>query len=273
MTLYSELKVIVQGRVKTMKKAKKTANQAQLPLTRDRAAVYVRVSTEDQAASGYGLDVQRERCAAMAVVKSWRVVAVFADEGLSGTLPVEDRPGLAALMAAAGAGEIDAVIVLALDRLGRKTGLVLDVVDQLAASSVEVVSVKEALDTTTPSGRFVLTMFAALAQLERDTIVQRTTDGRNVRGRRDGERGGAVPLGYRRVWDANGVASVEVDQEAAATVRSVFDMRSAGQTMRQIAAAMGPNWYASTVKVVLDHAPLYRGAQRGESSVAWPSIL
>lgn len=256
-----------------MKSTKTTVSQAQLPLTRDRAAIYVRVSTEDQAASGYGLDVQRERCAAMAVVKSWKVVTFYADEGLSGTLPVEDRPGLAALMATAGAGEIDAVIVLALDRLGRKTGLVLDVVDRLAASNVEVVSVKEALDTTTPSGRFVLTMFAALAQLERDTIVQRTTDGRNVRGRRDGERGGAVPLGYRRVWDSNGVSSVEVDQEGAAVVREVFNLRSAGLTMRQIAAAMGQTWYASTVKVVLDHAQLYQGAQRGASSVAWPAIL
>ncbi|MBK7202861.1 recombinase family protein [Candidatus Amarolinea dominans] len=256
-----------------MKRTQTTVSQAQLPLNRDRAAVYVRVSTEDQAASGYGLDVQRERCAAMAVVKAWQVVKVYADEGLSGTLPVEARPGLAGLMAAAAAGELDAVIVLALDRLGRKTGLVLDVVDQLAACSVEVVSVKEALDTTTPSGRFVLTLFAALGQLERDTIVQRTTDGRNVRGRRDGERGGAVPLGYRRVWDSAGVASVEVDQEAAVTVREVFNMRSAGMTMRQIAAAVGQNWYASTVKVVLDHAPLYRGAQRGASSVVWPSIL
>ena len=259
-----------------MKHNTKTAKQAQLPLNRDRCAVYVRVSTEDQAA-GFGLDVQRERCAAMATVKSWRVVEVYADEGLSGTLPASARPGLAALMAAASAGEIDAVIVLALDRLGRKTSLVLDLVDQLAACAVEVVSVKEALDTTTPSGRFVLTMFAALAQLERDTIVQRTTDGRNVRGKLDGERGGAVPLGYRRVWSDTGVASVEVDQEAAAVVRSVFDMRSAGMTMRQIAADMtarnGQTWYASTVKVVLDHAPLYHGAQRGTSSVPWPAIL
>ena len=260
-----------------MKNAKKTASQPPLPLVRDRAAIYVRVSTEDQAKTGYGLDVQRDRCAAMAVVKSWQVVQVYADEGLSGTLPVEDRPGLAALMAAAGAGEIVAVIVLALDRLGRKAPLILNVIDRLSAVGVELVSVKEAIDTTTPSGRLVRTILAGLAEHDRDLVVQRTTDGRNARGRRDGERGGAVPLGYRRVWDANGVASVEVDQEAAAVVRSVFDMRSAGMTMRQIAADMtarnGQTWYASTVKVVLDHAPLYHGAQRGTSSVPWPAIL
>src|SRR5262245_25772148 len=89
--------------------------------TATRAAIYLRVSTEEQASDGYGLAVQRERCRAMATVKGWSIVAEFNDEGISGTKDASGRPGLAALLAAAEAGEIDAVIVLALDRLGRKT--------------------------------------------------------------------------------------------------------------------------------------------------------
>ena len=68
-----------------------------------RAAIYLRVSTDDQV-ENFGLDVQRERCEAMAKVKAWDVAEVFSDEGLSGTLDVTERPGLSAMMEAAGDG-------------------------------------------------------------------------------------------------------------------------------------------------------------------------
>ena len=157
----------------------------QLPLPTPKAAIYMRVSTDEQV-NGYGLDVQRTRCEAMAIVKGWEVAAVYSDEGLSGTLDAGRRPGLAALLAAACSGDVQAVIVLSLDRLARKTLLVLDLVGKLDGCGVELVSVKESLDTSSPSGRFALTMFAAIAQLERDTIVARTRDGRNARGKIDG---------------------------------------------------------------------------------------
>lgn len=263
---------------------KRTPKLAQMELTAPRAAIYTRVSTDDQAA-GYGLDVQLAKCSAMATVKGWDVVSVFSDDGISGTLDAARRPGLQALLTSACGGAIDAVIVLALDRLARKTMLVLSLVEQLDGCGVELVSVKEQLDTSTPSGRFVLTMFAALAQLERDTIVQRTTDGRNQRGIVDGEKGGAVPFGYRRVRDETGKAAgvVVVDSEAE-TVRRIFALRRDGLALRKIAAELnngdgrtaprgGAVWYASTVKIILDNQPVYAGGPRGESSEQWPVIL
>ena len=191
------------------------------------------MSTDEQVADGYGLDVQRARCRAMAEAKGWQVVAEFADEGISGTLDATGRPGLAYLLAAATLGDIDAVIILSLDRLARKTRLVLELVETLTAVDVAVVSVKETLDTTTPQGQFVLTLFAALAQLERDVILQRTSDGRNERGRRDGERGGRLPVGYVRT-----AAGVEVDQRQAALVRRLFALRGDGLTLQQVADAL-----------------------------------
>lgn len=239
-----------------------------------RAAIYLRVSTEEQASEGYGLAVQRERCAAMATVKDWTVVGMFADEGISGTKDASERPGLAALLAAATAGELDAVIVLALDRLGRKTRLVLDLVEQLAAAGVSLVSCKESLDTATPQGQFALTLFAALAQLERDTIVERTTAGRNQRGKVDGEKGGRLPYGYSRLPTA-----IVVDAEAAAIVRRIFALRASGATLQAIAAQLdGPSprggaWYASGVSDILKNEAAYRGGARGASTVRWPAIL
>lgn len=224
--------------------------------------------------TGYGLTVQAQRCQAMAIVKDWPVVETYADEGISGTKDAADRPGLAALLQAVQAGEVDAVIVLALDRLGRKTRIVLDLIEQLTAAGVVLVSCKESLDTTTPQGQFVVTMFAALAQLERDTIVERTTAGRNERGKRDGDKGGRVPYGYVRTD-----AGIIVDPEAASAVRWIFDRHGAGWSLRAIAhELLGPSprggqWHASSIATILQNRDAYQGGQRGESPVEWPAIL
>ena len=243
-----------------------------------RAAIYVRVSTEDQAEDGYGLDVQLERCNAQIVAKGWTKAGVYQDAGISGTKGESDRPGLADLLAAGARGEIDAVVVLALDRLGRKTRLVLELVEKLTSTGVDLVSCKESLDTSTPQGRFVLTMFAALAELERDNIVERTTAGRNERGRADGERGGRVPMGYIRT-DGSGIA---VDVPRAEIVRRMFTMRRQHMTLMAIAGQLnsegittmrGKQWHASSVREVLGNEGMYRGGQRWQSDVKWPAIL
>lgn len=240
-----------------------------------RAAIYLRVSTDEQV-TGYGLDVQRERCRAQAIAKGWQIVNEYSDEGLSGTKDETKRPALAALLQSAENNEIDAVIVLALDRLGRKTSIVLSLVDKLTARNVALVSCKESLDTSTPQGQFVLTMFAAIAQLERDTIVERTTAGRDQRGKRDGEKGGRLPLGYTRLNN-----EIVIDPEWSTIVRQVFEMRTAGHTLQHIADRLsecdrirdGQRWYPSTVKSVLKNRDAYYGGQRGGSDKQWPRIL
>lgn len=251
-----------------------------------RAAIYLRVSTDEQGEK-YGLAIQDTVTRAMITVKQWQVVEPpFVDDGLSGTLAEDGRPALAALLAAAEDGRIDAVIVSALDRLGRKTSLVLSLVERLAKHGVIIVSCKELFDTSTASGQFVLTMFAALAQLERDTIVERTTNGRNQRGKVDGEKGGRLPFGYRRIDveinKSNPVVNVEIDQESAEVVRWIFSERYKGQTLAAIAdglnqdgktTARGKRWHASSVREVILNEDAYLGGQRGESGLCWPGIL
>jgi len=245
--------------------------------TTENAAIYLRVSTEEQANDGYGLDVQREKCLAMATVKDWLVVAEFADDGVSGTKDESERDGLNQLVESACAGDIDAVIVSSLDRLGRNTRLVLRLVERLNECGVVIVSCKESLDTETAAGRFVLRMFASLAELERDNIVERTTAGRNARGMVDGERGGRLPYGYVRTETV-----IEVDQVKADVVRRVFAERSDGETLTAIADGLnddgivsprGAQWYASSVRSVLQNEVAYNGGQRWQSEVRWPVIL
>lgn len=245
-----------------------------------KAAIYTRVSTDEQA-NAYGLDVQKERCEAQAIAKDWEVVSHFTDDGISGVKDENDRAGLKALLEAAQRGEFDVVIILALDRLGRKTSIVLDLVEQLKHHEVELVSCKESLDTTSPPGRFVLRMFASLAELERDNIVDRTTAGRNARGRIDGEKGGRLPMGYVR--NPDGTISIDPDSTKVEIVQTIFSLRGEGESLRSIAnklntdqcptARRAKKWYASSVREVLLNEDAYRGGKRGESEVRWKKIL
>ncbi len=241
--------------------------------------IYTRVSTDSQADNGYGLDVQIEKCNAMATVKGFEVVATLTDEGISGTKDETERDGLAQLLRMAEDKQIDVVIVHALDRLGRNTRLVLSLVEKLENLGIDLISCKEALDTTTPTGRFVLRMFASLGELERDSIVERTTSGRNARGKVDGERGGRVPFAYRRIISES---KIIIEDSEASWVREIFRLRQDKMTLAKIATHLNDNnvstsrsgkWYAGTVKIVLDNEGKYRGGQRGNSQECWPKIL
>lgn len=86
-----------------------------------------------------------------------------------------ERPGLQRMMEYVHRG--DTVIVESISRFARNTRDLLDLVEQLTVAGVEFVSKKEAIDTTTPSGKFMLTIFAAVAELERDSILQRQKEG------------------------------------------------------------------------------------------------
>jgi site-specific DNA recombinase len=240
-------------------------------------AAYLRVSTDEQADSGLGIASQRTRVTAMCAAKGWPAPTVYSDDGVSGTKPADKRPALARLLEDVRGGKVDAVVILSLDRLGRKTRLVLDLVDELAHAGCALVSCKEALDTATPQGAFVLTMFAALAQLERDLIAERTRAALQEHSRRDGEAGGKLPYGYLRTGDG-----VVVDEEAVPTVRYVFGCHKRRDSLRAIAAKLnargvpGPRgglWWATSVREVLDNRAAYTGHARGLSEVRWPAIL
>jgi site-specific DNA recombinase len=120
-------------------------------------------------------------------------------------------------------------------------------------------------------------MFAALGQLERDNIVERTTLGRNQRGKIDGEKGGSVPYGYVRL------TGLVVDEDKAEVVREIFDKKdNQNWSMLKIAnwlneqgikTSRNKKWYAGTVKVVLSNREKYQGGLRGDSNETWPKIL
>lgn len=122
---------------------------------------YVRVSTQEQ-------NTARQEV----LMKDLGVNEVYIDR-MSGKS--SDRPELKKLMEYVRKG--DTVIVESISRFARNTRDLLELVEQLTAKGVEFVSKKEAIDTTTPSGKFMLTIFGAVAELEREYILQRQREG------------------------------------------------------------------------------------------------
>jgi site-specific DNA recombinase len=247
-----------------------------------RAAIYLRVSTEEQT-QGYGLDDQRAKCLDYARLYDFDLGGEYRDEGISGRYDEDKRDGLAALLAAAELGMFNILIVSALDRIARKASLQLRIIDQLEARGITIHSVKERIDTSTPAGRLLRTILAGVAEMEREVIVERTTGGRNQRGKKDGEKGGRVPYGYTRVFDSTTgkAVGVQIDATAARVVRKVFELRAQHTPLLKIAAELdatipaprGRHWYASTISELLKNEAEYRGGTRGGSNEHWPSIL
>lgn len=123
--------------------------------------MYLRVSTDAQS-----LARQEALAASLSPDKIYQEKATGANA---------DRSALKAMLAYVREG--DTLHVESISRLARSTRDLLSIVDQLTAKGVNFVSHKEAIDTTTPQGRFVLTIFAALAELEREATLQRTQEG------------------------------------------------------------------------------------------------
>jgi DNA invertase Pin-like site-specific DNA recombinase len=154
----------------------------------------VRVSTEAQAEAGVSLDEQRTRIRAYAAAHGAEVVALAADRVSGRTVR---RPALQRALARLRAGEADALVAVRLDRVSRTTRDVLDLVAQAEGEGWALHSIEERLDTSSPQGRFVVTILGALAQLEREQIGERTRNGM-AELRRQGRRvSGKPPLGYR----------------------------------------------------------------------------
>lgn len=258
---------------------RQSADQLALGAKVDVTAIYVRVSTERQAEEGYSLDDQARRLGYYCESQGWNVDAkhVYVDAGVSGKSTNRDQ--FQAMMSAARSGEITRIVAMKLDRIARNVKDFLGIVDELKTAGCDLVLIKESFDTSTPHGKFALTMFAAMAELEASTITERVMSGKAQKAQEGGYNGARCPLGYQYTNNA-----FTVDQGAAYWVREVFNRFVAGQTMSQIAAdlnsagattARGGEWYASTVRTILLNG-FYAGIAQWdgvETAGAHPAII
>jgi DNA invertase Pin-like site-specific DNA recombinase len=150
-----------------------------------RAALYLRVSTLDQHPETQLYDLQQ-----MAGQRGYQVIEEYTDR-ISGAKA--RRPGLDALMRDARRGRFDVVLVWASDRIARSVKHFLDVLDELNRLNVEFVSFREQIDTGGPLGRAIVVIIGAIAELERNLIIERVRAGMR-RARLEGQHIGRKPL-------------------------------------------------------------------------------
>lgn len=123
----------------------------------------------------------------------------YLDDGVSGTIPLIDRPEGKRLIEDAMAGKIKTVLIYNMKRLGRKARITLDAIYQLEEYGVTIRSMTEPFDTGTPMGRFVITVLAGQAEFDRDTLLETLWHGANRVARLGQWLGGIVPFGYQVV--------------------------------------------------------------------------
>ena len=140
----------------------------------NRSICYVCVSTDEQRESGLGLAAQEEKCAGYAKAMGYIPTSTVSDAGVSGTVAPDARPGLGQALADLDAGRADILIAASLSRIGRKVLDVVTLAERAERAGWSLVVLDLSLDTRSSVGKFCLAMLAAVAQLERDQISERT---------------------------------------------------------------------------------------------------
>ena len=161
-----------------------------------RVALYVRVSSQEQADEGYSIGEQTERLQKYAEAMGWDIHKIYIDPGYSGGNM--DRPGLNEMIKDIKSGKIDTVVVYKLDRLSRSQFDTLFLIEKVfLAHNTDFVSMTENFNTNSPLGRAMIGFLAVFAQLEKDKINERTLMGKEARAKQGKWGGGATePIGY-----------------------------------------------------------------------------
>ena len=220
---------------------------------------YTRVSTDEQAINGYGLDDQRIRILEACQRREWQLDCIHADEGLSGKSL--QRPQLQAALEQIRDKHADGLIVAKLDRLSRSVMDTVALFDWFDRVNAELVILDLDLDTTTAGGKLMAHVFAAMAQWERETISERVS---------------AALRAARSQGKRINQGSVVDDPVTAERIRR---RRSEGWTYRQICEELngleiptlrgGVKWYPSTLQSLLGSS---QRRSRSRRTVVLPDV-
>jgi DNA invertase Pin-like site-specific DNA recombinase len=179
----------------------------------NKAAIYARVSTKQQS-----VDSQLHQLKAVAAADGYTDVELFLDEGISGAKGRDKRPGLDNLLKAATRREVDKIYVFSIDRIGRSVTDLISTLEEIQAANVGIYFHKQAIDTSTPSGKLLFNLVAVFSSYEREIIRERVLAGLE-KARANGVKLGRKPL-------------------APITAKQIKERRDRGDSVRKIARAL-----------------------------------
>lgn len=239
-----------------------------------RCYLYTRVSTEMQV-DGFSLEAQKERLHREADYKGMKVVGEYSDEGKSGK-NIKGRPAFRQMLddIQSGKDSVDYVLVFKLSRFGRNTADILNSLQFMEDYGVHLLCVEDGIDSAGAAGKLMVSVLAAVAEIERENIKEQTMAGRYQKARDGRWNGGFAPYGYKLEHrDGEKGKVLVIDEKEADLVRLIYDkFVNTPMGANSIAKWLGEHGYTKTVrqngttpyisahfvKLILDN-PVYMG--------------
>lgn len=235
----------------------------------NKVAIYVRVSTTEQAEEGYSVDEQIDKLKKYCEIKDWAIYDTYVDPGFSGSNI--KRPAMQRLIADVKRKRFDAVVVYKLDRLSRSQKDTLYLIEDVFAKyNVSFVSLNENFDTSTPFGKAMIGILSVFAQLEREQITERMQMGKVGRAKAGKAMNWSRPVfGYEYIdgeykvntFEANIIKRMFEDYMAGISITKLRDkLNKEGHIGKEIP------WTYRTIRQTLDN-PIHAGFIRFKGEI------
>lgn len=232
-----------------------------------KCVLYPRVSTEMQV-EGYSLEGQKHGLKRFAEREEMQIVGIYEDAGKSGK-SIEGRPAFKKMLSDIENGlAIDYILVYKLSRFGRNAADILNSLEFIQSYGVNLICIEEGIDSSQTSGKLLISVLSAVAEIERENILEQTMNGRREKARQGGWNGGFAPYGY--YLKDNHLYIEETEAEAVRIIYDMFGNSDIGyggiakylnlQGIRKIPRQNGKldRWSGHFVRLILDN-PVYCG--------------
>ncbi len=238
-------------------------------ITTNKVAIYVRVSTTNQAEEGYSIDEQKAKLTSYCDIKDWNIYEIYTDGGFSGSNT--ERPALEKLIRDAERKLFDTVLVYKLDRLSRSQKDTLFLIeDVFIKNGIEFLSLQENFDTSTPFGKAMIGLLSVFAQLEREQIKERMQLGKLGRA-----KSGKSMMWARTSYGYNyqkETGTLDINPAQSLVVKYIFERYLAGRSITKLRDDLNDkypkdiDWNYRAVRMILAN-PVYCGYNQYKGQV------